>query len=418
MLKRILFIIVLSLITVGLYAEISVYPVYSDSGDFVISADGEHFLLAFKSDTNYYVQIDETLLGPFVSKSKPYIYIENNFMAVRYQNLKKLHYFLTADTAYGPFTDLFNFYNVGVCEDGSRYGFAYASGSKYFIQTESELFGPYDGAGNYSCVYSADGNTLGLEYELLNKTYLEINGSIHGPYNEVWRLHFDEDGSRYGAAFISNKLLYGLVDDQLYGPYYDTNEIYYLFSPDGKRAARQYLDNEGWWVFAGTNHYGPHGSVWNLRYNADSSRFGFMYVLFNKYYVVIDGDKQGPYDAAVGFDFSPNGSRYAYAYSKSGDWYVRVDNIIYGPFDGIPVNRFASYPHLFLSQFESGRGIYAFSSDDRRFGFSYIFDDETYIQIDETLYGPFDTANFTFDDQDKVKIGYIKDGYAIIGHLQ
>jgi len=143
----------------------------------------------------------------------------------------------------------------------------------------------------------------------------------------------------------------------------------------------------------------------------------------NKYYIQINNQTYGPYDYDdyVGNpQFSNDSSKYGWTFGKDctdrkgykeeykecNKYYIQINNQTYGPYDDVYNLKFSN---------DSSKYGWTFGKDctDRK---GYKECNKYYIQINNQTYGPYKKAyfDFTFSEDNKVYIIYIKDNKMII----
>jgi hypothetical protein len=136
----------------------------------------------------------------------------------------------------------------------------------------------------------------------------------------------------------------------------------------------------------------------------------------NKYYIQVNNQTYGPYDyvSDYSFQFSNDGSKYVWVsgkdceyeewnsnykkyYKKCKKYYIQINNKTYGPYDKVY--------------------NFKFSNDISKYGWIFEKDNKYYIQINNQTYGPYDLSNFTFTNDNKAYIVYIKDKKMVIEQI-
>jgi hypothetical protein len=224
------------------------------------------------------------------------------------------------------------------------------------------------------------------------KYYIQINNQTYGPYDYVFDYSFrlSNDGSKYVWMFGKDckddykcKKYYIQINNQTYGPYDYVFDYSFRFSNDGSKYG---------WIFGKDCKY------------TNEPQIG-LYPICNKYYIEINNKTYGPYYYVFdySFQFSNDGSKYVWVFGKDCEYevckqrYIQINNKTYGPYDKVY--------------------NFKFSNDISKYGWIFEKDNKYYIQINNQTYGPYDLSNFTFTNDNKAYIIYIKDNKMIIEQI-
>jgi hypothetical protein len=189
--------------------------------------------------------------------------------------------------------------------------------------------------------------------------------------------------------------------------YIGIEDLRFELSKDGKYgyiASQNRKDNK-YYIQINNQTYGPYDYDYYAGYpkfSNDSSKYGWTFRKNDKYYIQINNQTYGPYDYVFdySFQFSNDGSKYVWMFGKDCEYevckqlYIQINNKTYGSYDKVY--------------------NFKFSNDISKYGWIFEKDNKYYIQINNQTYGPYDLSNFTFTNDNKAYIIYIKDNKMII----
>jgi len=218
-----------------------------------------------------------------------------------------------------------------------------------------------------------------------NKEYVILKEKTYGPYDEVKNFCLLKNESTYAWSYLKDGKLYlSLSSGRIYeneaeilgilsncdsslkiksykSPWLDNISGIYLFydikSVDGKSIGLDnseihnqglYFTNDNWednklkilYYQNKLNKRYTHSSIWD-RYNLEENFFSLdksnsarILKEDNKYWVELkDGKKFGPYQDVIEVKFSNKGLNYGWSFKKDGKFYIQINDKVFGPYD-------------------------------------------------------------------------------------
>ena len=160
--------------------------------------------IIFKRRTNWYIYLDEELLGPFNSLSEWRYLPDDTLFAFKFRDgqseIDNLQ--INAKTFYSRNKNL-QIYSPIFSPDNKRYGFIHFSNTHYYVQISDQTYGPYFYADFPS--FSPDSKIFIFRYELDDGVYLNVNGMDIGPFHKAeYTFH---DGKLFISYLQDNKIM-------------------------------------------------------------------------------------------------------------------------------------------------------------------------------------------------------------------
>lgn len=294
---------------------------------------GSGFAFSFKKEDKYYVQFNETVLGPydgvfnlgFLPDNKIFYYFENDN-----QSFVKV-----GEKIYGPYDSLIK---------------KKSENNALIIEKLPTFFS--------ISFFSSDkdqGYITFFSYKLNDKYYLKVGDKDFGPYdNQILLANVSQDMQKIAVVYLDpeQKYFYVKVDDNVFGPYVNTVFLQPIpfFSEDNSKITFYYLNSSDnkFYVKAGDKDYGPYEFVSSPIFLPGDNLF-FIYILENKNYLRIGENIYGPYDELYikpnpykdsldAFNVLNNLRRFDFeqvitlAFKKGKNWYLKQKNKTYGPY--------------------------------------------------------------------------------------
>jgi len=160
--------------------------------------------IIFKRDNSWFINLNDTLFGPFDNISEWRFLPDETLFAFKYRdkhsdidnlqiNGKK---YLSRDKNLKIYIPIFS-------NDRKKYGFIHYSDTHYYVQICNETFGPYENADFPS--FSPDSGIFIFRYENSKGVHLNINGMEMGPFGKAeYTFH---DGKLF-ITYLQEHMLY------------------------------------------------------------------------------------------------------------------------------------------------------------------------------------------------------------------
>lgn len=152
--------------------------------------------IIFKRKNNWYIKLNEELLGPFASLSEYRFLTDEALFAFKFRDPQNDFDNLQINgKRYLSRNKNLQIYSPIFSPDKKRYGFIHYSNTHYYVQITEQTYGPYFYADFPS--FSPDSKIFIFKYELDDGIYLNVNGMDIGPFHKAEYTFYD------GKLFIS-----------------------------------------------------------------------------------------------------------------------------------------------------------------------------------------------------------------------
>lgn len=252
-------------------------------------------------------------------------------------------------------------------------------------------------------------------------SYILVNGTEYGPYDTIYPTALSDN--KWGYCYEIDNEIYYNINGKEYGPYKDfayrdlmMSDNYYAFTFEKDGTEDTYLNING-------EEYGPYDNFENLQVTEDGWAFSYGEGHYN-----INGKEYGPYDYFESDYYGPlntvemKGDNWGILYSKDDQAYVKIKNKEFGPYEEVDnlkvtengwVFRY-NYEYLNINGKEYGPYNLESSWDDYsdddfgsismqskdNWGFVFSNPDGTFVNINETIHGPYDSAEVLVTEDD------------------
>lgn len=294
-----------------------------------------------------------------------------------------------------------NEYQLGVKTANQQYYVYLKKGGKYYIQTATKLFGPYDALNSADPNYSSNYDIAHtFQATKGGKTYYVVAGAEYGPFSNSSSIEYETgDNGAYNfvvAEYIDDKV-YITYKGKKSGPYNSTSIVdFYNLKPVFKsynenKLHTVYLDGEaiysnldvfnwrlvenGYLFFKfkkdeksflrlNEKQYGPFDEIKNEMVD-EKGVLKMTYTNGGKQYALIGTETFGPYDEIDNFSTTLG----SFTYKAEGKYYVRdTDGKIFGPFAEISDLITRSGNDAVITHGKAGSGAQTFSFAGKTYG--------------------------------------------------
>jgi hypothetical protein len=353
---------------------------------------------------------------------------------------------------YGPYEEIdvphleSDVYDINLFINTSTISWAFKKDNKWFVQVNSEVYGPYERVVDIN--KSRNGDILAWVYVKDDKFYAWINGKTYGPYEyiysftyghmcggEIYRVKFSNKGNMFAFIFGENCKKYNKNPENEY----TFCEKYYIQTP-----AKTYsLDTDAEKVVQGYEASSLLDILQSINFSEDGSKISWIFIKNKKYYVQMNDKVYGPYDDVsapiynyysgryviqLSSIFSPNGRNYGWQFKKNNKEYIQINEISYGPFDSLIKNlQWSKDGRVYIFAFKKGTksyiqvNNYTFENPGNyelidleglyKNGIIYIArlkkDGKYYISVNNKITGPYDQAEFFITSDNNIYIVYL-----------
>lgn len=252
-------------------------------------------------------------------------------------------------------------------------------------------------------------------------SYILVNGAEYGPYDTIYPTALSDN--KWGYCYEIDNEIYYNINGKEYGPYKDfayrdlmMSDNYYAFTFEKDGTEGTYLNING-------KEYGPYDNFENLQVTEDGWAFSYGEGYYN-----INGKEYGPYDYFESDYYGPintvemKGDNWGILYSKNDQAYVKFKNKEFGPYEEVDNLKVTENGWIFRYNYEylniNGKeyGPYNlesswddYSDDDfgsisvqtkDNWGFVFSNPEGTFVNINETIHGPYDSAEVLVTEDD------------------
>lgn len=294
---------------------------------------------------------------------------------------------------------------VSFSKNGKCFGYNFKRSGKWYVQINSDTFGPYDFASGP--LFTSSGSRYAFRYRMGKSWHVRIGKRKFGPYAAV-TLYQGETENRFLFSYLKKSGSYVYHKGKSLGPYKSVINLYQ--SRDGKKLGYSFWEEKKpQYVYFAGNTFGPYAQLGTIQFS--EAGFCLRYWENGKCYIVLNGKtilsfplpfgkspftritpgpdgkqvatvsqstNNGPYclwlnrkqvarHTWIGaVQFFPNGADLAYGYTQDGFQYTRIGKKV----------------------FKEGRSsTIAFSKDGSTFGYSIRINNTNYaVRINDTLY--------------------------------
>lgn len=281
-----------------------------------------------------------------------------------------------------------------IFEDDGNY--LQIDGKKYSLHSEYEDFiSSEDTWGVVTTQYQYDEN-LDFKYAL-------INGVEYGPYKRVdslyisdnnWVFSFEKDGDNYVNINGKEYGPYGVWENQVFasnthwGFMYGVDNTKINKGKEYSDPIEAFLESVKMYFRINGQDYGPYdlGQTFLAKIKDDS--WGFVYIKDMQAYVKIKDKEFGPYEYVDALEVSEDGWIFNYNHH-----YLNINGKTYGPYSEVP----DFWDYQTTDQFEQ-----LSMNSKNNWGFVFRDEEKVFVNINETIYGPYDFAGVSVTDNNWV----------------
>ncbi|MDZ7764599.1 MAG: hypothetical protein U5K00_09250 [Melioribacteraceae bacterium] len=319
-----------------------------------ISKNGTGLLITYKdSEGNGFVWHNGDNFGPldgflYFSRQEKLNSSDGKNFFVKYADAQNNENYITKNKV-GEFKQELS--DEGFFNKAGKPAYAFIEENQLFIQTWDGVEGPIDSADMIGNFRSYEDGTVGVSYLHNRKDYIYFDGKITGPLENVsvQSIQFPENNKTfaYRQGSENGKNFY-VIGEEKFGPYN-----------------------------IGSDH---------ISFSENREEWGFIFRKENEAYVRTSSNEFGPFpnfDFATDlkiFNNNPNEFGYLYMVEKDTALYLQKSN---------GINKKIDVPSFRIAQ-------PLFSNDGEYFKFIIRMNGKDYVQINNELFGPFETGDRNF----------------------
>lgn len=207
------------------------------------------------------------------------------------------------------------------------------SGDKWKVMVDNEEW-TFDLIGGYTgIVFSPDSKRVAFAANLEGKWFTVIDGKAEDKFDDVGKIIFNSDGSRY-AYWGKEGDKYYLVDTGVKGTKKADSITGITFSPEGNRLAYCVKSGGKWFAVLDNKKQKSYDNIaFPLLLNPDGTRFAYAAQEGTEWVFVTDGRESKKYQALLSntFTFSPEGFHLVYGVLKDDVPSFVVDGVECSP---------------------------------------------------------------------------------------
>jgi hypothetical protein len=275
-------------------------------------------------------------------------------------------------------------------------------------------YGPYEGMDGHSIAFSSDGTVFVFSYTAGGKAFFQTDSRLYGGYDGIKAYpDFGQYGNALNFGFEDGGSCFFLIRDQQFGPY---ERLWGepVFSRDGRHFSFIYKKGGRFFVHVCGKDYGGFDRVDGLCISVDGARHSFAFWNGGSMYIQLDGSTYGPYDfAAVDTllqnTFSPGGESFCFYYTKDNRHYIRYNDAVYGPFE------YALNPRMS----PDGKSVAVIHNVGGKEGYEKITGGRWYVQVNDRVYDCGEEVAFRYGPGGRTAVmAYRSDGTIYIRELE